>query len=125
MTAPVALLLGALNGALAVALGAFGAHALRARLDPRSLEIYETAVQYHATHALALLAVALLLGRSHQGALAGAGWAFTAGILFFCGSLYLLATGGPRWLGAVAPIGGTAFIAGWILLGVGGWRALS
>jgi uncharacterized membrane protein YgdD (TMEM256/DUF423 family) len=125
MTASLVLVLGALNGALAVALGAFGAHGLRARLDPASLEIYQTAVQYHAIHALALLAVALLLARGHQGTLAGAGWAFTAGIVFFSGSLYLLSTTGPRWLGAVAPIGGTALIVGWVLLAVGGWKALS
>ena len=123
--APVFLVLGALNGALSVALGAFGAHALRARLDPRALEIFETAVRYQSTHAVALLAVALLLARRPTALLAASGWAFTAGILIFSGSLYLLSlTGVGRW-GAVAPIGGTALILGWVLLALGGVRVLS
>jgi len=123
--APVFLAIGALNGALSVALGAFGAHALRTSLDPRALEIFETAVRYQATHALALLVVAVLLARRASGLLTGSAWAFTAGITIFSGSLYLLAlTGTGRW-GAVAPIGGSALIVGWLLLAVGGWRALS
>lgn len=123
--APVFLVLGALNGAFSVGFGAFAAHALRANLDARALEIFETAVRYQATHALALLAVAILLERRPTGVLSGSGWAFTVGILVFSGSLYLLAlTGVGRW-GAVAPVGGTALILGWVLLALGGWRALS
>ncbi len=123
--APVFLVIGALNGALSVALGAFGAHALRASLDPRALEIFETAVRYQSTHAVVLLAVALLLARRPTALLAASGWAFTAGILIFSGSLYLLSlTGVGRW-GAVAPIGGSALILGWVLLALGGGRALS
>jgi len=124
-TAPILFVIGALNGAISVALGAFGAHALSARLDARSLEIFETAARYQAIHAVALLAVALLLSRSPNGALTGAGWAFAAGIVLFSGSLYVLALSGVRTWGAVAPFGGTALLVGWILLAIGGWRALS
>jgi uncharacterized membrane protein YgdD (TMEM256/DUF423 family) len=124
-TAPVLFVIGALNGAISVGLGAFGAHALASRLDPRSLEIFETAARYQAVHAVALLVVALLVSRAPSTALAGAGWAFAAGILLFSGSLYVLALSGVRTWGAVAPFGGTALLVGWILLAIGGWRALS
>ncbi len=118
-------LLGALSGGLSVALGAFGAHALEARLDTRALEIFETGVRYQGLHAVALLATGLLLAReAASGALVASGWAFVVGTLLFCGSLYALALGGPRFLGAVAPLGGTAFIVGWALLAWGGWRSL-
>ncbi|CAN5623179.1 DUF423 domain-containing protein [soil metagenome] len=122
---PILFVIGALNGAISVGLGAFGAHALAARLEPRSLEIFETAARYQAVHALALLAAAILLSRTPNSALTGAGWAFTAGILLFSGSLYTLALTGVRSWGAVAPFGGTALLVGWVLLAVGGWRALS
>ena len=101
----------ALLGAAGVALGAFGAHGLRARLDARALEIWETAVRYHLTHAVALLALALA---PHAAPLRTAGWLFAAGIALFSGSLYVLALGGPRWLGPVTPLGGLAFLAGWV-----------
>ncbi|MGH7583107.1 MAG: DUF423 domain-containing protein [Gemmatimonadales bacterium] len=114
MTARMAATLGGLAGALAVVLGAFGAHALRGRLNAADLEVYETAVRYQMYHAFALFAAAWLLDR---GAPAGAAaWAFVAGIVIFSGSLYLLVATGQRWLGAITPIGGVAFIAGWILL---------
>jgi uncharacterized membrane protein YgdD (TMEM256/DUF423 family) len=102
-------------GASAVVLGAFGAHALRGVLDPSAREIWHTASQYHFWHALAL-AVACLAppGRARRGALA----AFGIGIVLFCGSLYALALGAPRWCGAITPLGGLAFIAGWIALGL-------
>lgn len=108
----------ALALALAVALGAFGAHALRGRLDAYSAGIYEKAVFYHFIHALGLLAVSLLprIGGMAQGP---AGWVsalLLAGIVLFSGSLYLLAVTGVRLLGAVTPFGGTAFIAAWLLL---------
>ncbi|MDJ0877085.1 MAG: DUF423 domain-containing protein [Halieaceae bacterium] len=105
------------SGLLAVALGAFGAHALRAQLDARSMGIFETAVEYHFAHTLALLAVALL-GRvaSAPRLLHWAGLAFTVGLVLFSGSLYLLSTTGIRWLGAITPLGGLSFIAGWSLL---------
>lgn len=110
--------LGAAFAFLAVALGAFGAHALRGSLEPRALEIFETGVRYQLAHALALVLVSLLLaGPGRTDALGvSAGWAFTVGILVFSGSLYLLAlTGVGRW-GAVTPIGGAAFLVGWVLL---------
>lgn len=107
---------GAVFAFLAVALGAFGAHALGDRLEPRALEIFETGVRYHLGHALALVLVALVLDRTPHGLGVAAGWAFFAGIIVFSGSLYLLAlTGVGRW-GAVTPLGGVAFLAGWILL---------
>jgi uncharacterized membrane protein YgdD (TMEM256/DUF423 family) len=112
------IVLGAVNGFLAVALGAFAAHGLEAILAPRLLEVFRTGVDYQAIHALALLAVGILGAqvRGHPGALRFAGWAFLVGILLFSGSLYLMALTGTRWLGAVTPFGGTAFLAGWAAL---------
>jgi uncharacterized membrane protein YgdD (TMEM256/DUF423 family) len=124
-------LLGALASALAVALGAFGTHALAPVLTPRSLQTFETAVRYLGTHGLAMALTGLLLAGARREAastapaLRSAAWLFGAGILIFSGSLFVLAFGGPRWMGAIAPIGGTALILGWIFLGLGGWRALS
>lgn len=108
--------LGAVNAALAVAAGAFGAHGLRERLEPRALEIFETAARYHMYHALAMIAAGLLVAR-------GAGWAFQAGIVIFSGSLYALAMTDVKVLGAITPIGGLAFLVGWIWLAVTAWRA--
>jgi len=105
------LLAAALLGAAGVALGAFGAHGLRARLDARGLEVWETAVRYHVVHAVALLALAL---SPYAAQLRMAGWLFAAGIALFSGSLYALALGGPRWLGPVTPLGGLALLAGWL-----------
>jgi uncharacterized membrane protein YgdD (TMEM256/DUF423 family) len=121
MTARLVGTLGALSAAIAVALGAFGAHALRSRLEARDLEIFETAVRYQMYHALALLAAAAVLARGGAGAGAAA-WGFVVGTVFFCGSLYLMVATGERWLGAVTPIGGVAFIAGWLLLAAATWR---
>ena len=107
---------GAALALLAVALGAFGAHALRARLEPRDLEIFETAVRYQMYHALGLIGIAWLSTRL-AGPLTGwAGWLMVAGTLVFSGSLYLLVLTGPRWLGAITPIGGLMLIAGWLLV---------
>lgn len=104
-----------LAGASAVMLGAFGAHALRDVLDVRGSELWHTAVSYHFWHALALaLSLFAAPGRGRTIAL----WLFPLGIVIFCGSLYALALGAPRWLGAVTPLGGVAFIVGWIALGV-------
>ncbi len=107
-------------GALAVMLGAFGAHALRAQLDAESLKIWHTAVDYQFWHALALLGLAC--APASRWRLAGA-IAFAAGIALFCGSLYSLALGAPRWIGAVTPVGGLALIAGWVSLGGAFWRS--
>ena len=100
-------------GFLAVAGGAFGAHALRERVTPESLAAFETGVRYHMYHTLALVAVGLLLGRSSASQLVWAGWLFVIGTAIFSGSLYLLTLTGTRWWGAVTPIGGVALLAGW------------
>ena len=102
-------------GASAVALGAFGAHALKARLEPASLTTWSTAVEYHLVHALALLALALF-GSATGRAIGLPAFALTVGIVLFSGSLYLLALGGPRWLGPITPLGGLCFIGGWLAL---------
>jgi uncharacterized membrane protein YgdD (TMEM256/DUF423 family) len=103
-------------GFLAVALGAFGAHALRSRLGSADLEIWRTAAFYHLVHAVALLAVALAGARVRAARVVCVLW--TAGIVIFAGSLYLLAATGQRWLGAITPFGGMAFLTGWLILAV-------
>jgi uncharacterized membrane protein YgdD (TMEM256/DUF423 family) len=108
--------LGALLAGLAVAAGAFGAHALRDRVAPDMLAIFETGVRYQMYHALALLAVAWATVRWPDSSAVLAGWCFVAGIVVFSGSLYVLALTGTRWLGAITPLGGLAFLAGWALL---------
>ncbi len=102
-----------------MAAGAFGAHALRARLDPSALAIFETAARYQMYHALALLAVAWAMSRWPSSMLHAAGWLFLAGIVLFSGSLYALALTGVRGLGAITPLGGVAFLAGWLCLALG------
>ncbi|MGH8746204.1 MAG: DUF423 domain-containing protein [Burkholderiales bacterium] len=115
---------GAAMAALAVILGAFGAHALKARLPAEMLDVYRTAVQYHFWHSLGVLTVGLTLQLSPKsGWLLAAGWMLTTGIVLFCGSLYLLALTGTKWLGAVTPLGGVAFILGWAALAVAALRA--
>lgn len=108
------LVIGALSGALTVVLGAFGAHALRARLAAEELDVWRTAVQYQGLHAVALGLAGLLVQRSGRGA--AAAWAFLAGTLLFSGSLYGLALGAPKSVGAITPVGGVSFILGWSLL---------
>jgi uncharacterized membrane protein YgdD (TMEM256/DUF423 family) len=123
--AQLSLILGALGGLLSVAFGAFGAHALRDRLDDYSRGVFETAVQYQFYHSLALLAVALLLLQyPGSGLLKSSAVLFVLGILVFSGSLYLLSFSGMRWLGAVTPLGGLAFIAGWTCLIAAAWKLL-
>lgn len=117
MTARTALTLAALLMFVAVAAGAFGAHALRSRLAPEMSAVWQTAVQYHAWHALGLAIVGLLtIHVPERAGLALAGWLFVAGIALFSGSLYAMALTGYRALGAVTPIGGVAFLAGWLAL---------
>ncbi|MDA0990027.1 MAG: DUF423 domain-containing protein [Verrucomicrobia bacterium] len=117
-----------LMGGLAVVLGAFGAHALKERLDAAALAAFETAVRYQFYHALALLAVGLLMSQSMGGALRASAACFLLGTLLFSGSIYLLATrsllpfGDCRWLGPVTPLGGLLLIAGWICLAVAAVR---
>lgn len=110
------LALGAISAALSVAAGAFGAHALRERLPPDLLAVFETGARYEMYHALGLVAVAWAAGRWPGGAAAAAGWLFVAGTLLFSGSLYALTLSGVRALGAITPLGGLAFLAGWIAL---------
>lgn len=109
--------IGSINAMLAVLLGAFGAHSLRDRLSAEMLRIFETGVQYHFYHALGLLAIGLVAWHlPESGLLKWSGWLMLAGIVIFSGSLYLLSILGIRWLGAITPIGGTAFIVAWVLL---------
>lgn len=113
--------LGSVSAGLAVALGAFGAHALKARLAPDMLVVYEVGVRYQLAHALALLAVAWACTRWPGAAVSASGWLFVAGTLLFSGSLYALALSGMRGLGAITPIGGAAWIIGWACLAWGVW----
>ncbi len=117
------LISGALLGGLAVILGAFGAHALKAKLSPESLQIFETGVRYQVYHALALLLVALLSDKMNASSMNFSGYFFIAGVILFSGSIYLLATreilGIDSWksfLGPITPLGGLCFVVGWILL---------
>ena len=113
--------LGCASALIAVALGAFGAHGLRARIVPDMLLTFEIGVRYQMYHALALLAVGAVAGRLPGGAVAAAGWLFVAVTVIFSGSLYVLVLTGQRWLGAVTPLGGLAFLAGWAVLAWAAW----
>ncbi|GIV96750.1 MAG: membrane protein [Herpetosiphonaceae bacterium] len=115
--------LGALFAFLGVAAGAFGAHSLRERLSPAMLDVFETGVRYQMYHAFGLMMIAWAQSRWSGASLNVSGWLFVAGILLFSGSLYLLSVTGIRWLGAVTPFGGLAFLAGWISLALIVWRA--
>lgn len=123
-----AIALGAALGALAVVLGAFGAHGLRDRVTPEMLQVYETAVRYHFYHAFALVLVGLFASTRTADAGRGGSRAacfFLAGILVFSGSLYLMVATGWRWLGAVTPFGGIALIVGWVLFAIAAVRSES
>jgi uncharacterized membrane protein YgdD (TMEM256/DUF423 family) len=109
----------ALAGFFGVALGAFAAHGLKATLAPEMLSAFETGVRFQMYHAFALFAAAWGLARWQTRLFAVAGWLFVAGIVIFSGSLYLMASAGMRWLGAVTPLGGLAFLAGWLCLAWG------
>ena len=108
--------IGALAAFIGVAFGAFGAHGLRGRLSAESLNVFETGVRYQMYHAFALFVVAIALGRFGGWSVRAAGWLFIIGIVVFSGSLYALALTGVRTFGAITPIGGLAFLAGWALL---------
>ena len=114
-------IIGAVLGCLGVAAGAFGAHALKDQLAPERLVQYELAVRYQMYHAFALLAAAWCAQRWPGGAAHAAGWLFIVGVVIFCGTVYALSFGSPRWFGAITPIGGVCLIAGWALLA---WAAL-
>jgi uncharacterized membrane protein YgdD (TMEM256/DUF423 family) len=115
-------LIAASSGFIAVAAGAFGAHALKARLTPDLLAIFETGVRYQMFHVVGLLAAAWAAERWPGRAVKVAGWCFVAGTLIFSGSLYALALTGVRTLGAITPVGGVLFLAGWLLLSRAAWR---
>lgn len=119
------LTLGSIAMALAVSLGAFGAHGLKSRLSQEMISIFETGVEYHFYHALGLLLVGIaahFLPETNW--LRWAGWLMIAGILIFSGSLYALSISGVRWLGAITPIGGVCFIVAWLLFAVAVWKGL-
>ncbi|GAA0322379.1 DUF423 domain-containing protein [Oceanobacillus sp. FSL W7-1293] len=117
------LIIGAILGFLAVAFGAFGAHGLEGRLSERALTNWGKAVDYQMFHTVAIVAVALLLGKFEGSSLfASSGWLFLAGIILFSGSLYIYALTGVKALAMITPIGGLAFLAGWVLLGIGAMK---
>jgi uncharacterized membrane protein YgdD (TMEM256/DUF423 family) len=117
------LMLGSINALLAVALGAFGAHVLKERLSSEMLDVFQTGVQYQMYHALALILVAVLSTQlSRSKAVGWAGWLFFYGIILFSGSLYALSLSGIKVLGAITPLGGLAFLAGWIILAWGAFK---
>jgi uncharacterized membrane protein YgdD (TMEM256/DUF423 family) len=123
MNARLALTLGGIFMFGAVALGAFGAHALRGHLDPQMTAVWQSAVEYHAWHAIGLLGLGnLLLRYPHSRGFRLAAWLFVAGILLFAGSLYVIAVTGARGLGSITPLGGGAFLAGWAVFGWSAWR---
>jgi uncharacterized membrane protein YgdD (TMEM256/DUF423 family) len=113
--------IGALLAACAVGAGAFGTHALRGQLEPNRIVTFETAARYQMYHALGMIICALAAERFPSSRAITAGCLFAAGIAVFCGSIYALSFGAPSWFGAVAPIGGLCFIAGWLLLA---WSAV-
>lgn len=117
------LLAGTLFGAIGVALGAFGAHALRKTLSPELLSAYQTGVLYQFVHALALIAVALAAKDLAGPLLNAAGAFFLIGVVFFSGSLYVLALTSIRFVGVITPVGGFAFMAGWLLFFAAAWKA--
>jgi len=112
----ILLVLGALNGALAVSFGAFGAHGLKSRVDDSMLTVWSTASEYHFYHALAMLLCGLLAKAFGASGMVTAGWVLFAGTLVFSGSLYVMVLSGQKWLGAITPLGGTALIIGWLML---------
>jgi uncharacterized membrane protein YgdD (TMEM256/DUF423 family) len=116
-------MIGAISGFFAVALGAFGAHGLKDRLSEKALSIYQTAVQYQMVHALALIALGLWASQNINQETQLVGWAFTIGIMVFSGSLYALAVTDLKFLGAITPIGGVSFLVGWIAFAFLAWKA--
>lgn len=112
-------IIGAINGFLAVALGAFGAHGLEGKISENALKTWEKAVNYQMFHTVSILLTGILLLKAQSSTLLWAGWMFVIGILLFSGSLYLYSTTGVRTLAMITPFGGVAFLIGWILLGYG------
>ncbi len=115
-------LIGTLSAFIGVAAGAFGAHALKNRLSAELLATFEVSVRYQMYHAFALLVVAWVLTKWSSSLAVTSGWCFVVGTILFSGSLYLLSLSGVRWLGAITPLGGVAFLAGWLCLGLAVWK---
>jgi len=115
--------IGAMSAFLGVAAGALGAHGLKSRLSAEMLSVFETGVRYQMYHAFALIATAWAQSRWASAPVVAGGWFFVAGTILFSGSLYLLSVTGERWLGAITPLGGVAFLVGWGCLAWGVWRA--
>ncbi|WP_430790101.1 DUF423 domain-containing protein [Virgibacillus flavescens] len=113
------LILGAINGFIAVALGAFGAHGLEGKISEKAIATWEKAVTYQMFHTMALFVTGLLLAKIQSGGMLWAGWMFFIGIILFSGSLYVYSTTGIKTFAMITPIGGVAFLAGWVLLGYG------
>ena|ERR1051326_832549 len=116
--------IGSISGFLAVAIGAFAAHALKEKLPPDLFNIFEVGVRYHFYHALALFAVAWGITQFPNSNLTPAGWLFVAGTVIFSGSLYAMSLTGFRWLGAITPVGGVCFLAGWFWMAWQVWKAV-
>ena len=116
------MVIGSVCAMLSVAAGAFGAHALKAILEPNRLAVYETAAKYQMYHAFGLMIVAWQIRETSDHRLTRAGWLFCSGIVLFSGSLYVVATTGLTWAGAMTPLGGVAFLGGWAILAWTGWR---
>ncbi len=119
----VFLIIGALSACVGVAAGAFAAHGLKSRMSIEMLSVFEVGVRYQMYHAFALLITAWVLSKWPSSLVIAGGWLFIVGTLLFSGSLYLLSVSGIRWLGAITPFGGLAFLAGWICIAWGVWRA--
>lgn len=117
------IVVGAALAFLGVAAGAFGAHALESRLPRDLVRVFETGARYHLVHALALTFVGLASARWTDPLWTAAGWLFVVGVVVFSGSLYALALTGVRWLGAITPLGGAAFLAGWLAVAAAAWRS--
>src|ERR671933_2923470 len=115
-------LIGAVSACVGVAAGAFGAHGLKERLSADMLAIFEVGVRYQMYHAFALIAAAWAQARWPGSRSTASGWLFVAGTIIFSGSLYLLSLTGQRWLGAITPLGGLAFLAGWLCLAMACWK---
>jgi uncharacterized membrane protein YgdD (TMEM256/DUF423 family) len=125
MMSKIFIILGSLNAFLAVALGAFGAHGLQSKLNEQMLATYQTGVKYHMMHALGLILIGIISRWTSDSLLINwSGWFTCAGIVLFSGSLYLLSISGIRWLGAITPLGGLSFLAGWILMAIAAFKYL-
>ncbi len=125
MTWNIWLAIGAINGLVSVAAGAFGAHGLKRLVTPDQVVIFETGARYQMYHAIALIVVAWLASRNTSGPTNAAGWCFLVGIVFFTGTLYAIPLTGAKWLGAIAPVGGLSLMLGWLLLAIAAFKTSS